>query len=177
MKLVKLAAAAFLGGACVMTAAPAAAIVFPTLTEHNGYYTLDNKSSQLYVSEIIVTNPGAIKAGLDSTTQFNWQAGYCVGGCLGAPAFFFDSQAFSTEIGPGQSSSLFFFTTPPHNGTYDLLLSNPDNSNAGFILGSVTAPEPASWALMLIGIGTVGAALRRRHSMGSAGARSVPAHL
>jgi hypothetical protein len=171
MKLPGLGAAALLGGLCAAMAVPAAATVVPTLSEHDGFYTVNNPSP-FYVNTIFATNPEATKSDLDSTTQSHWQAGYCVGGCLGGLAFFFDAEAFSDEIGPGQSSSLFFFTPPASSGSYRLLLSNADDSDAGYISG-ITAPKPVSWALMIMGIASVGAVLRRRSNQVSP-ARIVP---
>jgi len=88
--------------------------------------------------------------GLDSTTQANLQAGYCFG-CSSPPTFFFGAQSFQDEIAPGQTNSKFFFSAPSADGTYTLFLSNATDSDAGYITGGVSAPEPATWALMLIG--------------------------
>ncbi len=55
------------------------------------------------------------------------------------------------------------------SGSYDLVLKGfayGDSSYAGTINAAVTAavPEPATWAMMLVGFGAVGYAMRRRKS-------------
>ena len=64
------------------------------------------------------------------------------------------------------------FNNPPSNtytlgdGTYTLTIMG-DNSGPGSLGGTVTinaVPEPAAWAMMLIGFGAIGASMRRRRS-------------
>ena len=76
--------------------------------------------------------------------------------------------------GPGGalefSSISGFFSTGGQKilaaGTYNLELDSPANvsdSIAGTVaVFAVPVPEPASWALMMIGVGAIGGALRRR---------------
>src|SRR5215204_2675669 len=53
-------------------------------------------------------------------------------------------------------------------GPYNLVEINGNNSGAGSLGGSITirqanaVPEPATWAMMLVGFGAVGFAMRRR---------------
>ena len=60
-------------------------------------------------------------------------------------------------------------------GTVDYLVFDGTGGDGGFeldnaVFGAVTAavPEPASWALMIVGFGMVGGALRRRASLATA---------
>jgi len=62
------------------------------------------------------------------------------------------------------------FLNPPDNqyqigaGTYTLTIMG-DNNGPGSLAGTVTinaVPEPAAWAMMLIGFGAIGASMRRR---------------
>lgn len=56
----------------------------------------------------------------------------------------------------------------PTNGYSNLIIYNPSEAEAAFLSFDLTelkvtyVPEPATWALVLIGIGTMGAALRAR---------------
>lgn len=56
---------------------------------------------------------------------------------------------------------------------------NPDSNDDGFKLSSITVtaavPEPATWAMMLIGFGVIGAGLRRRGQDSKALPRSLVA--
>jgi hypothetical protein len=64
------------------------------------------------------------------------------------------------------------FNNPPTNqyslgaGDYTLTIMG-DNNGAGSLGGTVTinaVPEPAAWAMMLIGFGAIGASMRRRRT-------------
>ena len=51
-------------------------------------------------------------------------------------------------------------------GTYTLMANTSETTNGAFSLTAV--PEPASWALMLVGFGGLGAVLRRRRQLTAA---------
>jgi hypothetical protein len=68
------------------------------------------------------------------------------------------------------TSEFWNFDNPPSNtytlgdGTYTLTIMGA-NSGPGSLAGTVTinaVPEPAAWAMMLIGFGAIGASMRRR---------------
>jgi hypothetical protein len=67
----------------------------------------------------------------------------------------------------GQYSADIF----PTNGYGNLIIYNPSEAEAAFLSFDLTelkvtyVPEPATWALVLIGIGTMGAALRTRRTL------------
>lgn len=59
------------------------------------------------------------------------------------------------------SGAKVYFTT-------DVVNSAGNTGNVGAIAASSATPEPAAWALMIVGVGGVGAALRRRNAIVSA---------
>ena len=64
---------------------------------------------------------------------------------------------------PFATHSLSF--TPTTSGTYSLSFANAGGDNQGALLDNVSisaVPEPASWAMMLLGFGGLGATLRNR---------------
>ena len=77
-----------------------------------------------------------------------------------------------TSGGPLEAVSESFVLRPPADfmaGTYDLILvgrAYGNSSYSGTINADVTAavPEPATWAMMLVGFGAVGYTMRRRKS-------------
>ena len=72
-------------------------------------------------------------------------------------------------VGPKGPNELWGLdTTFLTAGTYTLTI-NGTNSNTGSLGGSITiteasVPEPATWAMMLIGFGAIGWQLRRRRT-------------
>jgi hypothetical protein len=65
---------------------------------------------------------------------------------------------YANYIGPGQTSSLFFFGAPPASDVV-LELVNADGQTYQVNLGEpavVSAPEPSTWAMMLIGFAGLG---------------------
>ncbi|MFS0773468.1 PEPxxWA-CTERM sorting domain-containing protein [Sphingomonas sp. 1P08PE] len=77
--------------------------------------------------------------------------------------------AGSTNItGNGKATQTYNFSTPGNIWLIAASAANPDRNVDGFKLGSVTAatvaavPEPATWAMMLVGFGMVGGAARYR---------------
>lgn len=67
---------------------------------------------------------------------------------------------------PFTTQSLSF--TPGSTGTYNLSFSAAGGDNVGPLLDNVTisaaVPEPATWAMMILGFGAAGAVMRRRRT-------------
>jgi hypothetical protein len=78
--------------------------------------------------------------------------GECISCALADPNY---SHGFF-PLGPGSHSI---------TGTFDGVITNGDGD---FIIHAVGVPEPGAWALMLVGFGGLGAALRSRRRMASA---------
>jgi hypothetical protein len=63
-------------------------------------------------------------------------------------------------------TDLLSATTRPTNETFTQLAAAPADSNfKGVAFAPAPIPEPAAWALMVVGLGSVGAALRRRQTL------------
>jgi hypothetical protein len=79
----------------------------------------------------------------------------------------------ATPPGPGDEATAFFKFTAPSGGinTLDLNVSGWSNAEI-WVNGGMTVPEPATWAMMLLGVGAIGSAMRasRRSSKALAAA-------
>jgi hypothetical protein len=81
---------------------------------------------------------------------------------------------FDQPVGPGadQSSYFFFLKTSAvrydESGSYDLLCAHTECVTEAFatFAPSAAVPEPAAWALMILGFGAMGGMLRRRTRAG-----------
>ncbi len=87
-----------------------------------------------------------------------------------APSYF--SQFTAIDV-PGSTSGSRNLAGPGIFSDTWVVAANPTQSNDAFKLYSVTAgtpavPEPASWALMIGGVGIIGSQLRRRKSVAGA---------
>jgi hypothetical protein len=121
-----------------------------------GHYTIINNSADWWITGFDVENPLAGDPYEPSTTQTDWTASIC-DDCFGAlPAFSYAdsiSSDYANYIGPdGGQSSLFFFGAPPASRTV-LDLVNADGQTYQLVLG---APEPSTWAMMLLGFAGLG---------------------
>jgi hypothetical protein len=162
-----LAAATALAAGAVATGAHAIVPVSPPfeIIQSANSFTLINKSTNLYAYgfDVLVADPGTPVAAW--TTQFNW--GACDSICNSSSGWISYSNmsvvfsGVATDIGPGKSSSLFFYNigtdAPAVVHWIDL------GGNLGFVeLSTTGVPEPAAWALMLVGLFGLGAVLRSR---------------
>jgi hypothetical protein len=158
-----LAAAASLGLGAFAPAHAVLAIENPdpsqfVFIEGDGTYTIINNSTQgwyIYAFSVITD---ATDAG---TTQPDWDAGTCTGNC-GLPG---DGLAYNntepasdlaTDIGPGEQSSLFTFSS--EGTTPYFMVYNPNNGNPEISSFTPTGsiPEPSTWAMLIAGFGFLG---------------------
>lgn len=155
-------------------AAPAQAIASSGaayIIEADGTYTLIN-NTLFYVDGFVVSNPQAGMGATSSTTQVGWASTVCTNNsCLGniSNGFYYYDSDFAADIGPGASSSKFFFNAQPKS-TFAIQLRDHAGGNPFTVTGIArTVPEPATWALLTIGLGAAGTALRRRRAVNSDG--------
>lgn len=143
------------------------------IIEANGVYTLINNTA-LYVDSFVVSNPQAGLGTTSFTTQTGWASTVCTNNnCLGniSNGFYYYDSSSAADLGPGASSSNFFFNAQPAS-TFAIELRDHAGGDPVIQTGTAqpavpTVPEPASWALLTIGFGAAGTALRRRRPVSS----------
>jgi hypothetical protein len=170
----------------VATPSQAAVVANPAdfqIIEVPHQYTVVNNSATWYVTGFEITNP---QAGDPSVIAFshreNWSASKCITGCFAdQPGFRYISPAgietevgtlyfFESYIAPHTSSNPGDFTFNAVIGSEAILyLINLDHVTTSVILGAAVTPavpEPATWAMMLLGFAGVGfLAYRRRNQL------------
>lgn len=136
---------------------------------------------------IQVNNSATSRDGIETVTTgpfsslFTYNVGYSVANGGVAPLYINDTangtMSFnftstgntSNLINPGQSSDYLLIQTSATNYVPGSI-SFQDNQTAtvaGFIPTAAAVPEPATWGLMLVGFGAIGAAGRRRKGAAS----------
>jgi hypothetical protein len=182
--------------AAAFVAAPAFAItiVAPpnpsdfSIFEGPGQYTVNNHSTDWYIYAFAVSNPGAVPPGSATTGFSNWN-GYLFLLSLNSsglqPAFAYATadadvsnpaagvpltQPFTPAhyIGPGTSSSDFFFDPALVFSDFGILLVNANGINTDQVSGITTTPLPAALPLFAAGAGLIGFAVRRRNRKAAA---------
>jgi hypothetical protein len=106
---------------------------------------------------------------LEPDGSFSDIFGICTCGPGGALALGFNSDS---ETAPAAFAGVGTIFLPEHAGWYDATMYlDPALQAAGWtakFASDVDVPEPATWALMLVGVGGLGAALRRRSAASAA---------
>ena len=75
---------------------------------------------------------------------------------------------FTVQAAGGLSLASLGFNTVSGNNIYfasDLIISNGNTGNVGALRNPGAVPEPATWAMMLVGFGAMGVSMRRRRSL------------
>lgn len=145
------------------------------VVETAGQYTVFNNSDDWYIYAFSVTNPDAYY-GYAWTDRDDWSAYSCTGSCSGpleTPFYSYYDYRFDGHlndtaanlIAPHTSSGQFYFSTAVAS-TYAISIFDGSNSYQTFT-GEARAPgggvpEPATWALLILGFGATGALARRR---------------
>ena len=126
-------------------------------------FTEANLSSPTFMENLVFTNTLAGLYSITLTTSspaIDFTSAVLTG--LGGPANL-------VEIDDDGVSEFWRLANPVTLGAAQYTLTiNGNNSGAGSLGGSITirpaVPEPATWAMMLIGFGAVGFAMRRRRT-------------
>ena len=116
------------------------------------------------INDPSLTGSGTFSYGITDLTSF---AGTFANGAFAAlslatrpvmdPTGYLDDQAFAVDYRSTSTNSLSAST----------LFDDGDTATQGTIgLAAAAVPEPAGWAMMILGMGVVGAALRRRQAVG-----------
>jgi len=154
---------------------------------NSGYYTVINHSTDEYIWAFSVTNPSASTVG-DSTTEAGWIAGKSplfggpktgfyyatLPGFLEFRHFHLEFDVNPETIGPGESSSNFFFGTDLLFSSGTLFLVDAEGRFSTLAVDVIhgtnnvapAVPEPSTWAMMILrfcGLGLL--AYRRRNHL------------
>ena len=178
----------FLAGAALAAASPAAAQELVTNgsfesgnfsgftqtgnTGHTGIAAFNVTAGAHSAYFGAVGSPGGISQSLATTAGQDYRISFDLLNQGGTPSFYqilFGTNVLFTATNPASFGFTNFSTTATATGASTTLAFSFRNDPAFFYLDniSVTAiraavPEPATWAMMLIGFGAIGAAMRRR---------------
>ena len=123
-----------------------------------------SNSTGWWIADFYITNPLAGDTSHQPwNTQPNWSAAVREN-CFSESAFeYFATSPFPSladYLGPGSRSSLFFFGVPPAS---DVVLDRVDANGDAYRLALGTpAPEPSTWAMILLGFAGLGFGYRAR---------------
>jgi opacity protein-like surface antigen len=168
MKTAVLATAMAAAILCAASAANAAHTVILTPPATDGSLTGMFGETAIAAGDFSDTFTFTMPAGIaGATITTNW-----VGSLLSNIDFSsvtFNGNPFS--LGPtGQVENGFVLNLPVTSGTQTLVVNGKSGGNGSFSgtlsFALAALPEPASWALMIVGFGGIGAMLRRRPSAG-----------
>ena len=143
-------------------------VFIETVSGSTGTFTIINNSSDWYIWAFSVTNTDATNP---QTTQPDWSPDTCNNNCAG-PGSGVDYEdiygAFNltTDIGPGQRSSLFTFSLPAGSTPTFLVTDTNDALPPGFTPTGSGVPEPSTWAMLIAGFGFLGWRYARRRADG-----------
>lgn len=107
-----------------------------------------------------------LTAGVQYTARFDLAGNQRGGSDTGTVTFGFGSAQLSYSLASGAAfSSYEIVFMPMFTGTYNLSFANAGTDNVGALLDNVvvtTVPEPETYALLLAGLGLLGAVKRRK---------------
>ncbi len=151
-----------------------------SISESPGQYTVFNNSTDWYIYAFAVSNPNAANVGASASTTFTNWSGFTANLDLGSgglkPVFGYatgdanlsdlnnvtlNTFNLANYIGPGSSSSLFFFSPGIPASDYGMLLVNANEITAQ-VNGSSATPLPATLPLFASGLGALGLLRWRR---------------
>jgi hypothetical protein len=136
-----------------------------TFSESGGVYTIGNNSADWYIWGLAVGIPSLDTA---TTTQPNWYAyvetipNIVNGPTYGNVYLANNYQNLTNDVGPGQSSSLFFFTELASTPTIDIVNSSGStyaitgNAFSPIPAPPIVTPLPAALPLFATGLGALG---------------------
>jgi hypothetical protein len=116
----------------------------------------------------ILSKSLSLDAGVQYTATFELAGNMRGGSETGAVSFGFGGNNITYSLlSSAAFSSYQLIFTPGSTGAYSLSFSNAGGDNIGALLDNVTVtavPEPETYAMMLAGLGLMGAVVRRRKS-------------
>jgi hypothetical protein len=159
-----LIAAVSLGTSATSLPARAAELGPIRISVSSGEITISNTSSSWYVYDFNVGNSSPGGASLyASTSQPEWQATVetsLIGSNILTVADYLSLGSLSDDIGPGQTSSAFSYDSNAVANLYNVSLVNSTGDYSNYSVSG--APEPATWAMMLLGFAGLAFAGYRR---------------
>jgi len=134
----------------------------------------DTRKGRTGIDSFAFNDPAVGDAISGTSSGFTFLAGGLnATGCNGTGNFFcFDNTGYTLVLGPGGTTSINFAVTSNAAGSWNNYagdfkinwLGSENNYNlvSQIITSHGAVPEPATWAMMLVGFGGIGMAMRRR---------------